>query len=94
MIADAQNRDPAEIVAAMAAGDSGPALSAFYAQYASMVLALLMKMLGSRAEAEEILQEVFVELAREIGLDGGAFASCLAIIPSSPISPGAARSSR
>ena len=62
MIADAQNRDPADIVAAMAAGDSGPALSAFYAQYASTVLALLMKMLGSRAEAEEILQEVFVEL--------------------------------
>ncbi len=57
-----QNREPAEIVAAMAAGDSGPALNAFYEQYASMVLALLMKMLGSRAEAEEILQEVFVEL--------------------------------
>ena len=48
----------------MAAGDSGPALSAFYEQYASMVLALMMKMLGSRAEAEEILQEVFVELWR------------------------------
>jgi RNA polymerase sigma-70 factor (ECF subfamily) len=62
MIAEAQNRDPVEVVTAMAAGDSGPALSAFYAQYASTVLALLMKMLGSRAEAEEILQEVFVEL--------------------------------
>ena len=48
----------------MAAGDSGPALNAFYEQYASTVLALLMKMLGSRAEAEEILQEVFVELWR------------------------------
>jgi len=64
MIANAQTEDPAEIVAAMAAGDSGPALNAFYQQYASMVLALLMKMLGSRAEAEEILQEVFVELWR------------------------------
>lgn len=62
MIAEAQTQDPVDIVAAMAAGDSGPALSAFYAQYSSMVLALLMKMLGSRAEAEEILQEVFVEL--------------------------------
>lgn len=64
MTAEPQVRDPEEIVAAMAAGDSGPALSAFYAQFAGMVLALLMKMLGSRAEAEEILQEVFVELWR------------------------------
>jgi RNA polymerase sigma-70 factor (ECF subfamily) len=64
MIAEAQSEDPEQLVAAMAAGDSGPALSAFYQQYASMVLALLMKMLGSRAEAEEILQDVFVELWR------------------------------
>ena len=64
MIPEAQQRNPEEIVAAMAAGDSGPALNAFYEQYASTVLALLMKMLGSRAEAEEILQEVFVELWR------------------------------
>ena len=64
MIAESEDRDPADIVAAMAAGDSGPALNAFYEQYGSMVLALLMKMLGSRAEAEEILQEVFVELWR------------------------------
>jgi len=63
-MADAQDQDPAQIVAAMAAGDSGPALNAFYQQYGSMVLALLMKMLGSRAEAEEILQEIFVELWR------------------------------
>ncbi len=51
MIAEQQARDPVDIVAAMAAGDSGPALNAFYEQYASMVLALLMKMLGSRALA-------------------------------------------
>lgn len=56
--------DPAELVAAMAAGDSGAPLSELYALYASMVLALLTKMLGSRSEAEEILQEVFVELWR------------------------------
>ncbi len=48
----------------MAAGDSGPALSAFYTQYSSTVLALLTKMLSSPAEAEELLQEVFVELWR------------------------------
>lgn len=56
--------EPVDLVAAMAAGDSGPPLNAFYARYASTVLALLMKMLGSRAEAEEILQDVFVELWR------------------------------
>lgn len=56
--------DPAKLVAAMAAGDSGRALTAFYELYASTVLALLTKMLGSRAEAEELLQEVFVELWR------------------------------
>lgn len=61
---DPQPQDPVELVARMAAGDCEAALSAFYAQYASVVLALLTKMLGSRAEAEEILQEVFVELWR------------------------------
>ena len=60
----AQANDPAKIVAAMAAGDSDRALTTFYELYASTVLALLMKMLGSRAEAEELLQEVFVELWR------------------------------
>jgi RNA polymerase sigma-70 factor (ECF subfamily) len=61
---DGRPNDPAELVAAMAAGDSGAPLSALYSLYASTVLALLMKMLGSRSEAEEILQEVFVELWR------------------------------
>ncbi|MDH3624974.1 MAG: sigma-70 family RNA polymerase sigma factor [Myxococcales bacterium] len=63
-MAEARPNDPADLVAAMAAGDSGQPLSAFYAQYGSTVLALLTKMLGSPAEAEEILQEVFVELWR------------------------------
>jgi len=57
-------KDPEELVAAMAAGDSGAPLGELYALYASMVLALLTKMLGSRSEAEEISQEVFVELWR------------------------------
>jgi len=57
-------RTPEDLVAAMAAGDSSAALSEFYEKYASTVLALLTKMLGSRAEAEEVLQEVFVELWR------------------------------
>lgn len=56
--------DPVDLVAAMATGECGPPLSAFYEQYASTVLALLTKMLGSHADAEEVLQEVFVELWR------------------------------
>ena len=61
---DAADTDPAELVAAMAAGDSGRPLSAFYELYGSTVLGLLVRMLGSPAEAEEILQDVFVELWR------------------------------
>lgn len=64
MVVEARMTEPADLVAQMAAGDSDAALSAFYARYASTALALLTKMLGSRAEAEEILQEVFVELWR------------------------------
>lgn len=56
--------DPKDLVSQMATGDSGRALEAFYGQYGSTVLALLTRMLGSPAEAEEILQEVFVELWR------------------------------
>ncbi|MGB5810710.1 MAG: sigma-70 family RNA polymerase sigma factor [Polyangiales bacterium] len=56
--------DPAAWVTAMASGDSGRPLDVFYQRYSSTVLALLSKMLGSRAEAEEIMQEVFVELWR------------------------------
>lgn len=61
---DARHSDPVALVEQMADGNAGPALSAFYDLYASTVLALLTKMLGCRAEAEEILQEVFVELWR------------------------------
>jgi len=64
MMPETRPTDPVDLVAAMASGDSGAPLKEFYALYASTVLALLMKMLGSRAEAEEILQDVFVELWR------------------------------
>jgi RNA polymerase sigma-70 factor (ECF subfamily) len=56
-----------ELVRAMAAGDSGVALTRFYQRFAGTVMALLLRMLGSRAEAEELLQEVFIELWRRAG---------------------------
>ncbi|WP_428267204.1 sigma-70 family RNA polymerase sigma factor [Haliangium sp.] len=53
-----------DLVQAMAAGDSEVALTRFYERFAGMVMAILLRMLGSRAEAEELLQEVFLELWR------------------------------
>ena len=53
-----------ELVRALATGDSGDALTHFYSRFSSMVMALLLRMLGSHAEAEELLQEIFVELWR------------------------------
>src|SRR5688572_29277058 len=54
----------AALVERMARGDRGPALEDFYARYAGLAMALLLRILGSRAEAEELLQELFVELWR------------------------------
>jgi RNA polymerase sigma-70 factor (ECF subfamily) len=56
--------DDVALVRAMAAGDSGQPLTAFYERFAGRTMALLQRMLGSRAEAEELLQDVFVELWR------------------------------
>lgn len=65
--AAASPQGDAELVRAMAAGDSGAALTRFYERFAGAVMALLLRMLGSRAEAEELLQEVFMELWRRAG---------------------------
>lgn len=54
----------ADLVEAMAAGDQEGALTEFYQRYSGKVMALLVRMLRSRAEAEERLQDVFVELWR------------------------------
>jgi len=63
----ASPQEDVELVRAMAAGDSGAALNRFYERFAGAVMALLLRMLGSRAEAEELLQEVFMELWRRAG---------------------------
>lgn len=61
----ARNRETeAALVKAMAAGDSGEPLQEFYALYSGIAMALLLRILKTRAEAEELLQEVFVELWR------------------------------
>lgn len=66
-VADAQlserDRDAA-LVEAMARGDREGALAEFYERFAGRVMALLVKMLRSRAEAEERLQDIFIELWR------------------------------
>ena len=54
----------AALVRAIADGDSGDALQEFYESYSRIAMALLLRILGTRAEAEELLQEVFVELWR------------------------------
>jgi RNA polymerase sigma-70 factor (ECF subfamily) len=57
-----RERDAA-LVEAMAAGERR-ALDELYGRYAARVMALLVRMLPSRAEAEERLQDVFLELWR------------------------------
>jgi RNA polymerase sigma-70 factor (ECF subfamily) len=56
--------DDAELVAAMAGGDSGGALARFYQRFGGLVLAVVQRILASRAESEEVLQEIFFELWR------------------------------
>lgn len=54
------------LVARMAKGDER-ALEELYRRFAPQVFALLLRMLQSREEAEEILQDTFVQLYRDSG---------------------------
>ncbi len=47
------------------AGGSGDALGAFYDRYSSLVWGLLRRMLGEGGEAEEVMQEAFLQVWRE-----------------------------
>jgi RNA polymerase sigma-70 factor (ECF subfamily) len=47
------------------AGGSNESLGLFYDRHASLVLGFLCRMLGDRNEAEEILQEVFLQVWRD-----------------------------
>src|SRR5687767_8622166 len=55
--------DDRELAARLRRGDQG-ALEALYDRYAGVVLALLVRIVGSRAEAEDLLQEVFLQAWR------------------------------
>lgn len=55
-----------DLLREIAAG-SGEALGLFYDRHASMALGLLCRMLGDRNEAEEVLQEVFLQVWRSAG---------------------------
>ncbi len=67
MNAVAQKRDramEARLVERIAEGSS-EALSELYDQYSSLLLALSRRVLGSQEEAEDVLQEVFVQVWRQ-----------------------------
>jgi RNA polymerase sigma-70 factor (ECF subfamily) len=53
----------ADLLRAVARGDES-ALAAIYDRYSSILLGLLLRILHSRAEAEDVLQEVFVQVWR------------------------------
>ena len=53
-----------DLLHAIAAG-SGEALGLFYDRHAPLALGLLCRMLGDRDEAEEVLQEVFLQVWRD-----------------------------
>jgi len=61
-----RTEDDRELVARIAKGDEA-ALGALYDRYASVALALAMRILGDRAEGEDVLQNVLVRLWRQAG---------------------------
>ena len=63
---DAPKPSEIELVARTAAGDSG-ALAELYDRFSGMLLGLATKILGDRSDAEEVLQEVFVQVWRQAG---------------------------
>jgi RNA polymerase sigma-70 factor (ECF subfamily) len=49
------------------AGGSNEALATFYDRYSGLVWGLLRRMLGENGEAEEVLQEAFLQIWRDAG---------------------------
>jgi len=55
-----------ELLVGVAAGDRA-AFAAFYDRYSSAVFGLLIKMLPQRGDAEDVLQETFLQVWRQAG---------------------------
>jgi RNA polymerase sigma-70 factor (ECF subfamily) len=60
---DTREQPDNELLHAVARGDES-ALASLYDRYASILLGLLMRILHSRGEAEDVLQEVFLQVWR------------------------------
>lgn len=76
-----QPSDPV-LVAAVAGGD-GDALRELYRRHSPLALGLARRILGSTAEAEEVLQEVFLQVWRQAGryrADRSSVATWMALI--------------
>ena len=58
------DREDAVLLAAVAGGDEG-AYATLYDRYGAVLLGLLHRILGSLCEAEDVLQEVFLQVWRE-----------------------------
>jgi RNA polymerase sigma-70 factor, ECF subfamily len=69
-VPDASTRRDEELVSATQQGD-GTALAALYDRYGALVYGLALRIVGVRAEAEDLTQEVFLHLSREPGFDPG-----------------------
>ncbi|HEY1101302.1 MAG TPA: sigma-70 family RNA polymerase sigma factor [Myxococcota bacterium] len=63
---DAANAEDAALVARVAVGDAR-AFGALYDRYASLLLGLGVRLLSNRAEAEDVLHDVFVEVHKRAG---------------------------
>jgi RNA polymerase sigma-70 factor (ECF subfamily) len=61
-----ENAEELELVASVAAGDT-QALATLYDRYASLLLGLGMKILQDKAEVEDLLHDVFVEVWQKAG---------------------------
>jgi RNA polymerase sigma-70 factor (ECF subfamily) len=70
MTSNSQCDDPnvveLKLVASIASGDRG-ALATLYDQYSSLLMGLGMKILNDRAEVEDLLHDVFVEVWQKAG---------------------------
>src|ERR1044071_4176228 len=63
---EASRPEDGELLSAVARGDR-QAYRALYQRYAPILLGLLSRILGDRGEAEDVLQEVFLQIWKKAG---------------------------